>query len=1168
MNLWQIAISSLRYHGRVNLAIALGVAAATAVLTGALIIGDSMRGSLRDLTLDRLGQVDTIITSPDFFGEELAGKLASHPDFQSTFRSATPIIFFPNGSAEFQQDGRPKSVGQVNVQGIPAGYWNLGDERVAGTVVPGRGEVVINQVLADDLGITASQVASAAARITVGVPKQKLLPSDSSLGNKDDLVERLVDLTVVQIVPAVNLGRFGLHPTQVPPRNAWVAIDELQSALNEGVLKFKSSSRQANLILIAGSPAAPTTHSLTQMLQPNLEDLGLSLKRVTQTFGDQTIFDYFSLSSDRLVIPDQIAHSIREEFPDSNELFVYLANNIAPVERAGQKSGIPFSIVASVDPDSAWPLPSAGGGSLSTPGPDEIALTRWAADDQQLNIGDRVAISFFEPETTHGQETETTVELTVSGIIPLTTPVEPFRVGRRGRIDPAVFDQRPTTANDPDITPEVPGLTDAESIERWDLPFATADKIRPQDDEYWDYFRTTPKAWVALETGRRLWSSRFGETTSFRMAPGELTESEISQRLIQRFRSDGHLGGLQIVPIRRNGLAASAGSTPFDALFLGLSMFVIAAALVLVSLLFRLALQKRSAEMGTLLAFGFRQRRVGRLWLMEMLGVCLGGAVLGLFAAVGYAELMLWGLRTWWVGAITTPFLTLHISWWTLPLGLLLGVLICVVTILGSVRAARRQTVRSLLSGDLESGSGKPPRFGDWFFRLVIGICLVAATGLACLAAFRLAGESQAGAFMTAGFLILVAALVGTWRYLKASGARQRSGALSLRQLATTGAARNPLRSTLTIGLVAVASFLILAISAFRLSPTRQGTAGFNYVATTSQPVFADLNTATGQRQILRGDNQQLADASRVLSMRYKSGEDASCNNLYQSTQPQVLGVPPNMVGYFDDSDVDRFSFTMTPGENPWQLLQQPSDNGSIPVIIDKNTAWYSLKVYLPGSEFTVDYDSGEKITFRLVGLLSNSVLQGNLLISEDHFTRVFPDLSGYRYFLMKLADGSGSASEINRLAAALSDSGFDARSANRLLEGFLAVQNTYLSTFQSLGLLGLLLGTLGLAAVQLRSVMERRGELGLLQAVGFTRRQLARLIAIENAWLLLAGLAIGIGAALVTTLPHYFLGDASVPWLELLGMFAFIAVVGLVTSWLASRSVFRAPLIESLRAG
>ena len=79
---------------------------------------------------------------------------------------------------------------------------------------------------------------------------------------------------------------------------------------------------------------------------------------------------------------------------------------------------------------------------------------------------------------------------------------------------------------------------------------------------------------------------------------------------------------------------------------------------------------------------------------------------------------------------------------------------------------------------------------------------------------------------------------------------------------------------------------------------------------------------------------------------------------------------------------------------------------------------------------------------------------------------------------------------------------------AQRLNE-FNAVQNTYLGTFQILGGLGLLLGSAGLGVVVLRNVLERRGELGLLVAVGFRRRLLHRLVLSEHGALLGAGLVL-----------------------------------------------------------
>ena len=139
----------------------------------------------------------------------------------------------------------------------------------------------------------------------------------------------------------------------------------------------------------------------------------------------------------------------------------------------------------------------------------------------------------------------------------------------------------------------------------------------------------------------------------------------------------------------------------------------------------------------------------------------------------------------------------------------------------------------------------------------------------------------------------------------------------------------------------------------------------------------------------------------------------------------------------------------------------------------------------------------------QIVGLLKNSIFQGDVLIGEASVSgSTFPQVSGYRFFLVD-TDGEPIAAARQALEESLGDYGFDAEASVERLAGFFAVQNTYLSTFQSLGGLGLLLGTFGLATVQLRSVLERRGELALMRAAGFRRSLLARLVMIENSLLL-----------------------------------------------------------------
>jgi len=213
----------------------------------------------------------------------------------------------------------------------------------------------------------------------------------------------------------------------------------------------------------------------------------------------------------------------------------------------------------------------------------------------------------------------------------------------------------------------------------------------------------------------------------------------------------------------------------------------------------------------------------------------------------------------------------------------------------------------------------------------MVGMLILAV--ILSVLAVGLSGDAQAGSFMGSGFCVLAALLMFVYSRLKNDG--EANSATDLHQLSLLSLRRNPLRSTLTIGLVAVASFLIVAVSSFRLTPTEEGTAGFDYVAQSSQPIFADLNSREGQDEML---GESLADSTRIFGFRFKPGEDASCNNLYQSTQPRVLGASQRFIESFAE-DSPKFAWGGSIAEsdsesaNPWTLLNRSYDDGAIPVI-------------------------------------------------------------------------------------------------------------------------------------------------------------------------------------------------------------------------------------------
>ncbi|HEX6963250.1 MAG TPA: ABC transporter permease, partial [Lacipirellula sp.] len=381
--------------------------------------------------------------------------------------------------------------------------------------------------------------------------------------------------------------------------------------------------------------------------------------------------------------------------------------------------------------------------------------------------------------------------------------------------------------------------------------------------------------------------------------------------------------------------------------------------------------------------------------------------------------------------------------------------------------------------------------------------------------------------------------------------------------------------------------FLILAMSAFRMAPTDRGVGGFDLLATADVPVLYDPGTHKGRRELGFSDeeNEKLAGVD-VVGFRVHDGDDASCLNLYQPTQPRILGAPPSL------ADVSRFTWASQLEESQyaviegskgdelsdpaarisgWELLELHLglDNNRRPIVpmaLDRNTATYSLKLGI-GDDLNVNTGAPGGRNFQVVGLLADSVLQGDVIISEENFRQLFPDEAGRRFFLIRAGNSQLSPVELaTLLETQLEDYGFDAVDSRERLGELLAVQNTYLSTFQSLGALGLLLGVVGLAVVQLRSVLERRGELALMQAAGFRRRRLAAMVLAENLVLLVGGLGIGCLAALAVVLPHAIVEQAGTPWATLAVMLAIVGVTGIVAGWLASRVVLRAPLLPALR--
>jgi putative ABC transport system permease protein len=1179
MTAWQYILASLRQYRRVHVAVAAGVAVTTAVITGALLVGDSMRGSLRDLALRSLGRVDAALMAEHPFRAALAEELLAHDAVKDHYADAIALLV-TRGAATHQDDaGEVRRATALEVFGVSREFWSLASSTDAAAPPLKRGnEIALTAAVARELDAKVGDF------VVLRLPLSSATPADSAIGEKEETSasRRLKVAAILDETSRDPMARFSLRPRQQAPRNAFVPLETLQDLLE--------LPGKANAIVLATEanehetprPAAALS-AVGLALRPELADFGLAVESVDSKA--QQAPAYIRISADRLVVPPHVVETAERLFGESGmqPVVTYLANTIGAGDRK-----VPYSTLAGVDSTAALGPVLDDAETPIRLNDDEVALNDWTARELNVKVGDTIAVRYYEPETTHGELREAPlVSLTVRAILRLATP-----------------DGNPTPAADPKFAPDLPGVTDQASIEAWELPFELVEEVRDEDEAYWDEHRTTPKAFVSHSLGKKLWATRWGTDSVLRLpADGERTVESVEAALRDNV-VPAELG-MALLPAKRQALAAASGTTPFDGLFLGFSFFLMASAMMLTALLFRLGVEQRAREVGLLLATGASAARVRRLFAGESLIVAAVGAAVGGVAGVAYAAFMVHGLNTWWVDATAAPFLELHVTPRSIAIGLAAGLTVAMVTIWRSLRRFATLAPRQLLAGDHQ------PRLtfnraGRWSRRVVPLGCLVAAVALGA-AALRWQGEAQAGAFFGGGALALIGILAAIRGKLREPATRPPQS-FSLSGLAARNARRNPSRTMTSLALAATASFLIVALSAFRLAPTERGTGGFDLLANSDLPLHYDLAAAKGRRQLgfAEDDSKRLADAT-VIGFRVRDGEDASCLNLYQTSQPRVIGAPAEL------AQVSEFQWAAIapvfspapspsrgglgrgealPGDLPtrgagtsphqgegsggshdgWRLLDAHLGNDAngrpiVPMVLDRNTAMYSLKLYRVGDQFSVRDAFDRPVTLQIVGMLTNSVLQGDVVISEANFLRLYPEVAGQRYFLIRRGQKSPPTDELGALLETqLEDFGFDAVDARVRLGELLAVQNTYLSTFQSLGALGLLLGAVGLAVVQLRSVLERRGELALMQAAGLRRGRLARMVLTENLVLLLGGLAIGTAAALAAVLPHAAVEQVGAPWRTLALLLAIVAITGTGAAWWAARSALRAPLIPALR--
>jgi len=349
MHLFKLITQSILYYKWQYLALFAGILLSTAIITGALVTGDSVKLSLEKHVGLRLGNTGFAMETGDrYFSEQLAAILAQSTGMQ------TAAIIKKDGSAS--NPGSGNRVGKVMVLGVDDDFFQLTNSTLN---APAAGEAVISENLSRQLGLRTGD------DLILRMENSGMIPPELPFAPEHYLPVS-IRLKVKAVAESENAGRFSLRSNQVAPFNVFVNRQMLAERIDLSGL--------ANILLIENSRSynADTLNSVLSQCW-TLKDAGISISHFPEE-------DFVELASNRIFIDPVIADQVMAKIPSAVPVFTYLINAI----ESGTQS-TPYSFVTAT----AMPF-------LSQPlSPDEIIINSWLANDLKAATGDTLTLQYF-----------------------------------------------------------------------------------------------------------------------------------------------------------------------------------------------------------------------------------------------------------------------------------------------------------------------------------------------------------------------------------------------------------------------------------------------------------------------------------------------------------------------------------------------------------------------------------------------------------------------------------------------------------------------------------------------------------------------------------------------------------------------------------------------------
>lgn len=955
------------------------------------------------------------------------------------------------------------------------------------------GEVLINKKLADQLEINVGD------DIIIRFESISDIPLNAPFAPDEDPTESII-LTVGEIADGDAYDYFTFGISQLKPLNIFLKLSDLEDAF-EG--NFKT-----NRILIENNTSVTVDfveNALKEVL--SLEDVGLQIRKIED-------LNQYEIISDRIFIDDEIISEITNASPKATPLITYLANGIS-----ANGNTTPYSFVSAI-PSNLTDVSPQG---------NNITINNWLADDLNAKPGDTVVLSYYVSNSKNNIIEESS-EFIVDRIVTMNK-----------------------LWGDAMLMPEFPGISGTESCSNWDAGVAIDfGSIRDKDEAYWNEFQGTPKAFISYAEGLKIWGNNFGPATALRFVNS--TEDEVIADLSGKL-NPAKLG-FSISDAYAAGMSAANNGVDFSTLFLSLSFFIIASAILLLSLLVSSFFEGRKKQVKTLFSLGFKNSRIAKILLYETALISLLASFVGVFFGVIFNDIIIYALNSVWEGAVQTNTLIAYTDYEMLFIAFISTFVISLFVLYFKTRSF----LRSLNEAVPKENNSRNAKCIKWLFPVSVLFTL-----LPFLATFLFPDKTTI-LFFLGGSLVFISLLLFFRWLIRFYSSDSDKSLMSLKKYSWLYYAFYPSKALSPIIFIAAGLFIIIITGANRKSfdldylSNKSGTGGYLLWGETMTPIQENLNLDS-DRIITGLDQEVFADLSFLQALKLE-GDDASCLNLNQITAPSVLGIDSDILAETESFSfaaiLDRLELT-----NPWDALKIPAKENVIYGIADQTVLMWSLKLAV-GDTISIIAESGEQLHIVFAGGLKPSVFQGSILIGRENFSRFMPSIVGSTIFLAK---GNPDMKEVYKgdIKDLFNSYGLNVEYTEERLASFYEVTNTYLTVFMTLGGLGMILGIFGLGLIMMRNIDSRKKEYAFLMANGFTPKKLRLMVYKEYMLILFAGIITGTLPAIIATMPSLLTG-VEIPWTLLISIILIITLAGIIIIKTSADRLIKNELIGLIR--